>query len=72
MADDARRYTLIAADGKTYSRPQKGTVGAHRGSKWRLSLLVFSLTSRPPSAGGHTASRAKASSLAESRRAGRR
>jgi methylphosphotriester-DNA--protein-cysteine methyltransferase len=33
MADDAKRYTLIAADGKPYSSPQKGTVGGHRGSK---------------------------------------
>lgn len=33
MADDPRRYTLIAADGKPYSSPQKGTVGGHRGSR---------------------------------------
>jgi hypothetical protein len=33
MADDAERYTLIAADGEPYSSPQKGTVGGHRGSK---------------------------------------
>jgi hypothetical protein len=33
MADDAKRYTLIAADGEPYSSPQKGAAGDHRGSK---------------------------------------
>jgi hypothetical protein len=31
MADDAKRYTLIAADGEPHSSPQKGTTGGHRG-----------------------------------------
>ena len=33
MADKAKRYTLIAADGEPYVSPQKGTIGGHRGSK---------------------------------------
>jgi len=33
MADNAKRYTLIAGDGEPYASPQQGIIGGHRGSK---------------------------------------
>jgi methylphosphotriester-DNA--protein-cysteine methyltransferase len=33
MADNAKRYTLIAADGEPYASSHKATIGGHRGSK---------------------------------------